>query len=85
MERVKTFKTKYSQAELDELFAWFDSRMDRLPESLQVDEATYSVNVRETVSAYIRTIKNCELTVSLNGYVSQLMLIRERLKQEGLE
>ncbi|MBQ2459848.1 MAG: hypothetical protein II505_04160 [Bacteroidaceae bacterium] len=85
MERVKTFKTKYSPAELDELFAWFDSRMDRLPESLQVDEATYSANVLETVSAYIRTIKNCELTVSLNGYVSQLMLIRERLKQEGVE
>lgn len=85
MERVKTFKPKYSQSEVDELLAWFDSRMARLPEALQLDEATYSPNVRETVVAYARTIKNCTLTVSLNGYVSQLMLLRERLKQEGME
>ena len=85
MERPNTFKAEYKKRELNDLFKWFETRMDRLPASLQVDEGTYSPDLRATVTSLMHVIRAHTLTISQSGYVAQLMLIRERLKEEGVE
>ena len=81
MNRKELFKNEYTPEELNELYAWFEQRMERLPKSLQIDEATYTGDLRRTVKSYIRLLRAMGLTVSQSGYVAHLLLIRERLRE----
>ena len=81
MNRKELFKPEYTSEELEELFGWFEQRMDRLPKSMQIDEATYTGDLRRTVKSYIRLLRTMKLTVSQSGYVAHLLLIRERLRE----
>ena len=52
---------------------------------MQIDDATATRDLPRTVNSYIRLLKNIRLTVSNAGYAAHLMLIRERLREEGME
>ena len=65
------YKPAYTKQEVDELTRWFEERMDRLPATLQLNEATAASDLPRTVT--------------FSGYMSHLDLIRLRLKEQGLE
>ncbi|MCR4921881.1 MAG: hypothetical protein K5945_09315 [Bacteroidaceae bacterium] len=81
MERKDLFKPEYKEEEMQELFEWFEQRMDRLPKTMQIDEATSTSDLRRTVVSYIRLLRSMKLTISHSGYVAHLLLIRERLRE----
>lgn len=85
MKQIYTFKEKYDEQELEELCQWFEERMDRLPETLQLSDSTESENLPKTVRAYVRRLRESRRSVVFNGYVAHLFLIRERLRETGLE
>lgn len=85
MERKDLFKPEYKAEEMQELFDWFERHKEQLPKTLQIDDATATRDLPRTVNSYIRLLKNIRLTVSNAGYAAHLMLIRERLREEGME
>ena len=75
------YKPAYTKQEVDELTRWFEERMDRLPATLQLNEATAASDLPRTV---LKVHKE-NISVTFSGYMSHLDLIRLRLKEQGLE
>ena len=73
------YKPAYTKQEVDELTRWFEERMDRLPATLQLNEATV-----KALLAVLKVHKE-NISVTFSGYMSHLDLIRLRLKEQGLE
>ena len=62
-------------------------RRDRLPATLQLNEATAASDLPRTVKALLAVLKvhKENISVTFSGYMSHLDLIRLRLKEQGLE
>ena len=60
---------------------------DRLPATLQLNEATAASDLPRTVKALLAVLKGHKenISVTFSGYMSHLDLIRLRLKEQGLE
>ena len=80
MERK--YKKDYDEAFRDEQVAWFEDRMDRLPESMQINAATYAPDLRLTVRNLILTLRKNKTNVTFSGYMETLLKIREKLEAE---
>ena len=74
------YKPAYTKQEVDE-------RMDRLPATLQLNEATAASDLPRTVKALLAVLKvhKENISVTFSGYMSHLDLIRLRLKEQGIE
>lgn len=84
-EDIYTFKPDFTKAEVKELIAWFEERMDRLPDELQINKSSRTKNLRFTVTKLISMLKERDVTVTICGYIAHLALIRERLILAGME
>lgn len=82
LKHIEMFKPHYDEKELEELYEWFEQRMDRLPEKLQVLDCMSTKNLAKTVEAYLHLLKNSRRSVATNGYTAQLFTIREALKRD---
>ena len=51
------YKPAYTKQEVDELTRWFEERMDRLPATLQLNEATAASDLPRTVKALLAVLK----------------------------
>ena len=85
IEPIYTFKNNVSQQELEELIEWFEARMYKLPETMQIDKATYTGNLPATVKSYLNTLKGRKVSVTFCGYIAHLGVIRKRLQLGGME
>lgn len=88
MERVghiETFKPSYTSEEKDELVAWFEERMERLPQSLLLDDCMSTKDLPRTVRSYIKLIRTGRKNVEFSGYVAHLFLMREALRRDNPE
>lgn len=85
LEHIETFKPSFTNEEVAEIIAWFEERMDRLPESLQMLNCMSAPNLKRTVASYIALLREQRRTVVFAGYVSQLFLIREALRRDHPE
>lgn len=86
MEEIYTFKPEYSKSEIQELITWFEERMDRLPDELQISRAAYTSDLKATVDSLLELMRVRSMNVvTFCGYAAHLFLIRERLKQQGME
>ncbi len=74
------YKKLYSQEEIDEITAWFESHKDQLPESLDVDKATHMSNFRQTVSSYIDIARLHRENATYSGQIYFLFQMREAVK-----
>ena len=84
-EDIYTFKPDFTKEEVNELIAWFEERMDRMPAELQINKSSQTKNLRFTVTKLISMLKEREVTVTICGYIAHLALIKERLIQAGME
>ena len=73
------------QAGLDELLSWFQQRMDKLPKTMQIDDATSTDNLYVTVDALSRTLRKYGSGVVFSGYQKTLQKIKDNLVAQGME
>ncbi len=84
-KEIYTFKPVFSRGEQKELMEWFEQRMDKLPKEIQINKSTRSTDLPRTVQAMIGVIKEKGGSTAFSGYIAHLVLIRERLKMQGME
>lgn len=72
-------KSSYTKEEFKELQAWFDNR--QLPQSLQVDKATYIPDLKDTVSRLLDQAKVCHENPKMQGCLILLEHIRKELEE----
>ena len=78
------YKSIFSKEELNELTDWFKERLDALPESLQVDDATFVRDLRQTVEYYLRLVELYHDKRTFSGQLYLLERIRKKLIDLGL-
>lgn len=84
-EDIYTFKPDFTKEEVNELVDWFDARMDKLPQELQINKSSKTTNLRFTVSKLISLVKGREISVTICGYIAHLAMVQKRLQQSGME
>jgi hypothetical protein len=82
---MRKYKPDYDEAFRDEQVKWFEERMEQLPQSLQVNQSTFSPDLRVTVRALITTVKSNKPDKVFSGYMELLMQIKDRLQEQGIE
>ena len=85
LEEIYTFKKQFEEADVADLTAWFEARMDKLPQELQLSNSTHSVNLTKTVKMMLGVVRQKGTSPTFGGYMAHLALIRERLKEQGME
>ena len=78
------YNPNYTEAILEKEIKWFEERMDRLPQSLQINAATRTSNLRQTVESLIRTLQSNKPNVVFAGYFYTLTQIHDRLEEQGV-
>lgn len=81
---MRTYKANYTEAFRDEQLRWFEERMDRLPQSLQISESTSTSNLTNTVKSLMLTLQQNKPSVTFSGYMETLMKIKDKLEEQGL-
>lgn len=84
-KEIYTYKPDYADAEIRELLAWFEARMDKLPQELQINCSSHTTQLPKTVKRMMTVIGIKGSTPTFGGYIAHLFLIRERLKQQGMD
>ncbi len=78
------YKSIFSKEELNELTVWFNERKDKLPETLQVDDAIFVKDLRQTVDYYLRLVELYHDKRAFSGQLYLLERIRKKLIELGL-
>ncbi|MGN1240847.1 MAG: DUF6965 family protein [Alloprevotella sp.] len=78
------YKSIFSKEELNELTDWFNERKDKLPETLQVDDATFVKDLHQTVDYYLRLVELYHDKRAFSGQLYLLERIRKKLIELGL-
>ncbi|MBQ8050560.1 MAG: hypothetical protein IJ197_03160 [Bacteroidaceae bacterium] len=81
---MRKYKPQYTEAFRDEHIRWFEERMDKLPQSLKINDYTYTADLRTTVENLILHLRTNGTTIIFSGYMETLLRIEDRLKEEGL-
>lgn len=76
MENKKDF---YTKEEFKKLKTWFDTQ--DLPESLQVDKATFIPRLKDTVIMLLEQAKVCHENPKMQGYLILLEHIKQKLEE----
>lgn len=76
---MSTYKQQYSPEEVNELIEWFKARENKLPDSLQVDKATYIKDLKRTLTLYYDIAREHISNPTYSGQINHLLLIREAL------
>lgn len=80
---IETFKPSYTSEEKDELVTWFEERMERLPQTLQMDDCMSTKDLPRTVRSYIKLFKTNRTNVEFSGYIAHLFMMREALRRDN--
>lgn len=81
---MTTYKKQYTTEEIGELITWFEAHFDRLPESLQVDKATFIKDIKKTVKLYFDIARQHINNPTYSGQINHLFQIKEALTTQGL-
>ena len=76
MENLKNF---YTKDEFKDLQAWFEKQ--NLPDSLQVDKATYIPDLKDTVTRLLDQAKVCHENPKMQGCLILLEHIKRKLEE----
>lgn len=82
---TRKFTSAYTREACEKEIAWFEERMNQLPDSLQINDACYSPNLRLTVANLIRTVRANKPTVIFAGYMETLLQVKDRLLEQGMK
>lgn len=81
------YKPSFTRAEAEEILAWFGERADRLPQTLTLNTSTVSDNLPYTVKSLSNVVRLHldGLDATFSSYLSHLLLIRQRLTEQGID
>lgn len=79
------YKKLYDPGEVAELLAWFRQRLDRLPESIRIEEGLYVPDLRRTVPLLIEFAEVCSENPTYSAQLRRFFEIRERLIEQGFD
>ncbi len=82
---MREFNPNYTTEERDAQVAWFDQHIDQLPQEMQINAATRTSNLPNTVRALLNTIRANQPAVTFAGYFETLLQIRDRLEEQGIK
>ncbi len=77
-------KSSYTKEEIDELKAWFDAHDDIIPESMYIEESTYSPNLRDTLLTLFEQSYIYSTNPRMQGCVVLLLKIKKKLEEKML-
>lgn len=75
------FKKRYSEAELTDLLNWFEAHKDKLPDELQLDEATRFTHLKSTYPLYHDIITLHKDNPTYSAQIHQAFKIRDKLTE----
>jgi hypothetical protein len=78
------YKKIYTQEELNDLFEWMKQHIPNMPESLQLNDATFIPNLPMTAEYYLELSEMHKLNPTYGGQIHHLFEIRECLEKMGL-
>ncbi len=84
MDNKRKYKPDYDEALRDEQLKWFEERMDKLPQSMQIDAATHTANLPLTVRGLMQTLRSNKPSVTFSGYMETLLKIKDKLQEAGI-
>lgn len=76
------YKQLFSKDEIDAVVEWFNNHKDQMPESLQVDKATYLPDFPRTVNNYIDIAHVHYQNPTYSGQIFFLFKLQEAMKKE---
>lgn len=74
------FKKQYSDEEIEEIKKWFKDNEARLPQSLQLDSATYLPNFKKTLSYYIDIVDHLKTKETYAAQIHHLFKMRDAIE-----
>lgn len=84
-KRSMEYKKLYDPGEVAELLAWFRQRLDRLPESIRIEQGLYVPDLRRTVPLLIEFAEVCSENPTYSAQLRRFFEIRERLIEQGFD
>lgn len=78
------FKTKYTQADIDEIKTWFDRHADQLPTEFVLNESTRYLNLPTSIKSFFEIWNIHHDNPTFSGQIYQLFLIRQKLIADGM-
>ena len=81
---MRKYKPDYDEAFRDEQLKWFEERMDKLPQSMQISESTSTSDLPKTINGLMQTLRQNKPSVIFSGYMETLLKIKEKLQEQGL-
>ena len=78
------YKKGYTSEELADIIKWVKENSHRLPESLQLDPATFIPNLHRTIENYIKISEAHYKNPTYNAQIHHLFLVREKLINDNL-
>ena len=82
---MRKYKANYTEEFRDKQIAWFEERMERLPQSLQISDSTSTSDLPRSVRSLIQTLRMNKPSVTFSGYMETLLKIKDRLQEQGLD
>lgn len=78
------YKKKFTVAEMRALADWYQRHAAELPETLQLDAATFYTDLRFTLDGFFKVYGLHGEKPSFSGEIYQLFLIKKRLVELGM-
>lgn len=80
----KFYKKNFTQEECDKCFQWFEARMDKLPQQLEVQSMKF-YDLRYVVQRNVRILRRTMPdNPTYSGQFALLLMLREELMKQGL-
>lgn len=76
------YKKHYSSEELSEVMDWFKKHYDQLPESIQVDKATYIKDLKHTVKLYYDIVEKHHENPTYAAQIRHIFLMRDAVLRD---
>lgn len=79
------FKKNYTPEDIKSIHNWFEAHKEQMPDTLQLDAATYYKNLKNTVKTYFEVFDLYGSNPTFSGQYHQLWLIKAKLEEMGIK
>lgn len=76
------YKEKYTKQEIEELIGWFKEHEHELPQTLQIDKATFTPDLQRTVHILLEQGLMYVENPTFYGTIRMLFLIKSKLEEQ---
>lgn len=76
------YKKHYSEEEINDVRTWFETHKDHLPDTLQMDKATFIKNLNHTVSLYLDIAEKHKDNETYAAQIHHLFMMRDAIREQ---